>query len=35
MHKKYTKPSKEEIRNKLSELSYLVTQESYTERPGV
>jgi len=33
MDKKYTKPSKEELRKKLSELSYLVTQESYTERP--
>lgn len=33
MDKKYTKPSKEELRENLSELSYLVTQESYTERP--
>ena len=33
MDKKYTKPSKEELRKNLSELSYLVTQESYTERP--
>lgn len=33
MSKKYIKPSDEEIREKLSELEYQVTQEDATERP--
>ncbi|OGO77071.1 MAG: peptide-methionine (R)-S-oxide reductase [Clostridiales bacterium GWB2_37_7] len=34
MHKKeYTKPSKEELKKKLTPLQYQVTQESATERP--
>lgn len=33
MDKKYIKPSKDEIREKLSDLEYKVTQEDATERP--
>lgn len=33
MDKKYTRASEEEIRNKLSDLQYRVTQEDATERP--
>ena len=33
MSKKYTKPSKEEIKEKLSDIQYAVTQENATERP--
>jgi len=33
MDKKYTKPSEEEIKKKLNELEYRVTQEDATERP--
>jgi methionine-R-sulfoxide reductase len=33
MEKEFKKPSKEELKQKLSELSYKVTQENYTERP--
>ena len=33
MEKKYTKPSKGELKEKLSELQYRVTQENATERP--
>src|SRR5699024_7618384 len=33
MDNKYIKPSKEEIRNRLSDLEYKVTQEDATERP--
>lgn len=33
MDKKYTKPDQEEIRKKLSDLEYSVTQEDATERP--
>lgn len=32
-HKKYFKPTKNEIKNKLSKLQYEVTQENATERP--
>lgn len=31
--KKYNKPSKEELKEKLSEISYKVTQKNATERP--
>ena len=33
MDKKYTKPNQEEIKKKLNELEYRVTQEDATERP--
>ena len=33
MDKNFIKPSKEELKKTLPELSYLVTQENYTERP--
>lgn len=33
MNKKYVKPSNEEIKNKLRDIEYRVTQESATERP--
>lgn len=33
MSKKYTKPSKEEIKEVLSDIEYKVTQENATERP--
>ncbi len=33
MDKKYTKPNQEEIKEKLSELEYSVTQEDATEKP--
>lgn len=33
MDKNFVKPSKDELKKTLSELSYLVTQENYTERP--
>lgn len=33
MDKKYTKPEEKEIRTKLSDISYRVTQENATERP--
>lgn len=33
MDKNFVKPSKEELKKTLPELSYLVTQENYTERP--
>lgn len=33
MSEKYSKPSQEEIRKKLSDLEYRVTQEDATERP--
>ena len=33
MEKKFKKPSKEELKKNLSDLSYKVTQENFTERP--
>ena len=33
MDKKYSKPSKEEIKQRLNDIEYKVTQESGTERP--
>lgn len=33
MDKRYTKPDQEEIKSKLNDLEYSVTQESATERP--
>ncbi|MDR7871156.1 MAG: peptide-methionine (R)-S-oxide reductase MsrB [Tissierellaceae bacterium] len=33
MDKKYTKPTQEEIKRKLNDLEYMVTQENATERP--
>lgn len=33
MNKKYTKPSKEEIKDKLNDIQYAVTQENATESP--
>ena len=33
MERKFIKPSKEELKLKLSDLSYKVTQENHTERP--
>lgn len=33
MNKKYFKPTKEEIKDRLSDLEYKVTQENATERP--
>ncbi len=33
MNKKYIKPSNEEIKNKLRDIEYRVTQENATERP--
>ena len=31
--KKYVKPSKEELKSKLTDIQYAVTQENATERP--